>query len=78
MGVIDKMIDPQHPSFEVDSPWVTEEELGNGLGIFLGSFKGQLSVSVAFNDAWHKSTEALAFVADCNKIVSDGLGIDIS
>ncbi|KAH7048268.1 hypothetical protein B0J12DRAFT_665502 [Macrophomina phaseolina] len=57
MGVIDKIISPSQGPFELYNPWVTGEELGTGLGLFLGTWKGQLEVSAAYNDAWHKKDD---------------------
>ncbi|KAG7289341.1 hypothetical protein NEMBOFW57_005708 [Staphylotrichum longicolle] len=49
MGVIDdRLIKPDWEGggggwrVRVDEPWVTGEELGNGLGVFLGTFRGRL------------------------------------
>lgn len=58
MGVVDKIIQPCRSVFKLDDPWVTGEELGTGLGLFLGTFKGELSFSIAYNDARHNIEEA--------------------
>lgn len=55
---MDKIIQPRRSVFELDDPWVTGEELGTGLGLFLGTFKGELFFSVAYNDARHNIEEA--------------------
>ncbi|OGM47946.1 hypothetical protein ABOM_002796 [Aspergillus bombycis] len=74
MGVIDKVISPTHGPFQLDNPWVTGEELGTGLGLFLGTWKGRLSLSVAYNDAWHDKDEAMAFLERCNQTTLRALG----
>lgn len=51
MGVVDHIIESHRSVFELDDPWVTGEELGTGLGFLLGTFKGELSFRVAYNDA---------------------------
>ena len=66
MGVQDSIIRHSHGPFELDHPWVTGEELGTGLGVFLGSWKGRLSLSAAYNDAWHDKDEVLEFLKKCN------------
>lgn len=69
MGLIeDKLIKPDWDGgpdglrVRVDEPWVTGEELGNGLGVFLGTFRGRLEVSAAFNEAWHGKGEVEGFL----------------
>jgi hypothetical protein len=47
MGAIDRIISPQHGLFNVSNPWVTGEELGAALGVFLGSWEGSLKLSAA-------------------------------
>lgn len=75
MGVIDSIISPKHGHFELQSPWVTGEELGSGLGFFLGSFRGRMCLSAAYNDAWHDGDEVLRLLRDCNELVAQGLGV---
>ncbi|GFF37825.1 hypothetical protein IFM58399_05027 [Aspergillus lentulus] len=74
LGVVDNVISPSHGTFELDSPWVTGEELGTGLGLFLGTWKGVLTLSAAYNDAWHDKEEVVEFIERCNVIVVQGLG----
>ncbi|KAJ5173187.1 hypothetical protein N7492_005780 [Penicillium capsulatum] len=69
LGIIDNIIVPTHGSFELDDPWVTGEELGTGLGLFLGTFRGSMCLSVAYNDAWHTEQEAMDFIDRCNALV---------
>jgi hypothetical protein len=75
MGVIDKIIKPQHGSIKVDRPWVTGEELGTGLGVFLGTWEGKLQLSAAYNDAWHTGEEVDAYLKLCQDVVMKGLGL---
>ncbi|TEA17755.1 hypothetical protein C8034_v011767 [Colletotrichum sidae] len=77
MGRVDSIVSPQTGSFEVHDPWVTGEELGNGLGLFLGTFRGQLCLSAAYNDAWHTEGDVLDFLKRCEDVVSRGFGIDL-
>ncbi|KAJ5675487.1 hypothetical protein N7462_008384 [Penicillium macrosclerotiorum] len=69
LGVIDKIISPKHGEFELESPWVTGEELGTGLGLFLGTFRGSMCLSAAYNDAWHDESKVSKFLQDCNDLV---------
>ena len=69
MGLIDRMVDAQVGRVRVDNPWVTGEELGTGLGLFLGTFKGVLELSAAYNDAWHDKEEVERFLTRCEEIV---------
>ena len=76
MGIIDNIINrTPGQGIEVSDPWVMGEELGPGLGLFLESFKGQLCLSGAFNDAWHSAEEVGGFVRDVMRIVLEGLGV---
>ncbi|CAH0057401.1 unnamed protein product [Clonostachys solani] len=78
MGRIDNIIRQKHGDIEVYNPWVTGEELRNGLGLFLGTFRGSLSFSAAYNDAWHDKDEVLQFVESCTHLVNAGLGLEES
>lgn len=75
MGNVDAIIASRHGAVEVDRPWVTGEELGSGLGLFLGTFRRRLSLSAAYNDAWHDKAEVEDFVHRCRDIVLAGLGL---
>jgi len=69
LGVIDNIINPKHGRFELSDPWVTGEELGPGLGLFLGTFRKQISLSAAYNDAWHEKQKVMDFMNSCNALV---------
>jgi hypothetical protein len=78
MGVIDKIISSQHGPFKLNNPWVTGEELGTGLGLFLGTWEGSLELSAAYNDAWHDRKEVDGFLRHCHDVVWKGLRLDES
>ncbi|KAJ5852580.1 uncharacterized protein N7529_011965 [Penicillium soppii] len=69
LGVIDNIICPTHGDFELHDPWVTGEELGTGLGLFLGTYRGSLCLSAAYNDAWHDEADVQSFLDKCNALV---------
>ena len=73
MGVIDSIIESKRGNIEVHDPWVTGEELRNGLGLFLGTYRGSLTVSAAYNDAWHKEAEIRDLLRRVIDIVNLGL-----
>lgn len=73
LGVIDGIISPRHGPFELDDPWVTGEELGTGLGIVLGTFRGILGLSATYNEAWHNEVEVRDFLDRCNELVVHNL-----
>ena len=75
MGRIDNLISQQYGAVEVYHPWVTGEELRNSLGLFLGTFRGELSLSAAYNDVWHNKTEVMGFVRRCVEVVTVGFGL---
>ncbi|KAH8756094.1 hypothetical protein F5883DRAFT_718658 [Diaporthe sp. PMI_573] len=75
MGNVDAIIASKHGQIVVDKPWVTGEELGNGLGLFLGTFRSKMSISAAYNDSWHNKSEVENFVYRCKDLVLAGLGL---
>ncbi|KAJ6442533.1 alkanesulfonate monooxygenase [Purpureocillium lavendulum] len=75
MGRLDDMIAQKHGAIEVYQPWVTGEELRSSLGLFLGTFRGRLSLSAAYNDAWHDHDDVVKFVRRCLEIVNTGFGL---
>jgi len=77
MGLVDRIVKSEHGEISLYDPWVTGEELGTGLGLFLGTFRGELCLSGAYNDAWHDREEVLGFLERCRDVVFeclDGLG----
>ncbi|KAL4968315.1 uncharacterized protein BDV14DRAFT_152700 [Aspergillus stella-maris] len=77
MGVLENVIAHRHGEFSLDGPWVTGEELGTGMGLFLGTWRGRVTVSAAYNDAYHGEEEVKDFLERCNGIVLDGLGLGV-
>ena len=75
MGKLDSIIVPQHGAFKANDPWVTGEELGTGIGIFLGTWQGRLQLSAAYNEVWHDREEIRGFLEGCSGIVWRGLGL---
>lgn len=75
MGRIDEIIKPKQGAFAIHDPWITGEELRNGLGTFLGTWQGRLTFSAAYNDAWHEEKEVQDFLQRCWKAVCAGLGL---
>jgi hypothetical protein len=73
MGRVDDLIAAQRGDLEVYDPWVTGEELGTGLGAFLGTFRGELHLSAAYNEAFHGKPEVKAFLVRVQEIVGCGL-----
>ncbi|KAF5688011.1 hypothetical protein FCIRC_2082 [Fusarium circinatum] len=78
MGRTDAIVAPETGAFEARDPWVTGEELGNGLGLFLGTFRGELCLSAAYNDSWHTAVDVKEYLERCKGVVFSGLGIDKS
>jgi hypothetical protein len=74
MGRLDDIIAHRYGAIAVDDPWITGEELRSGFGLFLGTWKGRLSLSAAYNDAWHVEDEVRAFLERCTRIVTEGMG----
>lgn len=78
MGRIDDIIAHEHGPFRLNDPWITGEELRTGLGTFLGTWKGQLTFSATYNDAWHNEEEVLGLLRECERIAFQGLEIEKS
>ena len=75
MGNMDKLIPQQCGNIHVYDPWVTGEELGNGLGLFLGTFRDELCLSAAYNDAWQDRDGVTDFLNRCEGLVREGLSL---
>lgn len=75
MGRVDELIAAKHGALHVQDPWVTGEELGTGLGAFLGTFDGELHLSAAYNETFHKKQEVEAFLARVQEIVVSVLDV---
>jgi len=69
MGRVDNLIAAQHGTLRVHDPWVTGEELGTGLGAFLGTFNDELHLSAAYNETFHGKSEVEAFLRRVQEIV---------
>ncbi|KAK3400820.1 hypothetical protein B0T20DRAFT_371507 [Sordaria brevicollis] len=83
MGVVDRVVGKWHDlgldaggedgkegKLEVHRPWVTGEELTNGLGVFLGTFDGVLELSCAYNETWHSKENVDNFLWDVERMVT--------
>lgn len=75
MGRVDELIAAKHGALHVQDPWVTGEELGTGLGAFLGTFDGELHLSAAYNETFHEKQEVEAFLARVQEIVVSVLDV---
>ncbi|KAG9251922.1 uncharacterized protein F5Z01DRAFT_752452 [Emericellopsis atlantica] len=75
MGKIDHLITAKQGVIDVFHPWVTGEELRSSLGLFLGTFRGELSLSAAYNDAWHEEKDVVKFAERCLKVARMGFGL---
>ncbi|KAK1774207.1 hypothetical protein QBC45DRAFT_425680 [Copromyces sp. CBS 386.78] len=58
-------------NLEVRWPWVTGDELSNGLGVFLGTFDGRLEISCVYNEAWHSEAEVKDFLSSLDFYVQE-------
>ncbi|TMW64691.1 hypothetical protein Poli38472_011571 [Pythium oligandrum] len=73
LGLVDRVLTPSRPGIEAYNPWVTGEELGNGLGMYLITFRGRMEISTAYNDAWQTKEDALGFLQRCKDVVLHGM-----
>lgn len=76
MGVIDNIIRPEeHAPFQVGGPpWVMGDEYSTGVGLFLGTWKGEMSLSAGFNEAFHEMEDVVGFLEKVRDVVTRGLG----
>ena len=72
--MIDKIIRPDRLPFTVDAPWVIGDECGTGVGVFLGIWRGEMSLSAVFNVAFHDEDNIAVSLSDVTRIVFRGLG----
>ena len=75
MGRTDGIVFPETGAFSTRDPWVTGEELGNGLGLFLGTSRGELCLSAAYNDTWHTEADVERYLKRCKDVVLSSFGI---
>ncbi|KAK3994283.1 hypothetical protein QBC44DRAFT_349075 [Cladorrhinum sp. PSN332] len=76
LGVLDNLIDAQVGRIQADNVWVAGDHLTPDTTLCLGTFKGELNVWMAFNDAWHTEERVETFLNKCVEIVfgwADGL-----
>jgi hypothetical protein len=78
MGIIDKIIQPEHGPFTISDPWVMGAEYSTGIGLFLGTWRGIISLSAGYNEAFHDEDEVLGFLERVKKIVLEGLDLDLA
>ncbi|KAJ3525403.1 hypothetical protein NM208_g11654 [Fusarium decemcellulare] len=78
MGRTDSIVAPENGAFSTFDPWVTGEELGNGLGLFLGTSRSELCLSAAYNDAWHMKDDVDQYLKCCKEVVFWGFDINHS
>ncbi|KAH6899036.1 hypothetical protein B0T10DRAFT_454353 [Thelonectria olida] len=62
MGRTDRVVALRRGAFVTRDPRMTGDGLGNGLGLFLGTFEGEMCLSVADNDAWHTREDVDAYL----------------
>ncbi|KAM5343961.1 hypothetical protein ACJ41O_012498 [Fusarium nematophilum] len=77
LGRIDPVIPPHLEALDISEPWVTGDEMGNGIGIFLITHRGRLSLGAAYNEAWHDRLEAERFLRHSVDLVREVLKIDV-
>lgn len=75
VGVVDRVVFSTPGPVELGDPWAMGEELGSGLELCLGTWRGELSLSAAYNDAWLEKGDVLKFLQDCEDTVFNGLGV---
>lgn len=75
LGRIDDIIPPTIGCLRVSKPWITGEEMGNGCGLFLTSYQGEMTLTAAYNDAWQDKEDIQGLLQACIDIVCASLNI---
>lgn len=77
LGVMDHIFQPRYQDFEIVSePWVVGAEYSTGYGLFLGTWKGIMCLSAAYNEAFHEEGEVRVFLERVGRIACEGLGVE--
>lgn len=74
LGVVDGPVPAATGPVAVSDPWVTREELRNGLALSVTVFQGELCLNAAYNEAWHDRVEVEAWLKMLIELVKVGLG----
>lgn len=78
MGIIGRIIQPKHGVFEIEHPWVMGAEYSTGIGVFLGTWKGEMALSAGYNAAYHDEEEVMKFLNGIKQIVFDGMEAQVA
>ncbi|KAI9155678.1 hypothetical protein HJFPF1_08267 [Paramyrothecium foliicola] len=78
MGQMDDVVQKQYGKIRIHDAWITQEELGNGLSCYIGTFAGRLSFSAVYNEAWHELEEISEFLESCIALVFEGLELGMA
>jgi hypothetical protein len=62
LGLIDSLLKPKHGPFEIGNPWVLGAEYGTGLGVFFGTFAGEIHVWAGYNEAFHVESDVKEYL----------------
>lgn len=68
LGRIDDLLPPKVGCLSVGKPWVTGEEMGNGCGLFLTSYQGEMTLTAAYNDAWQDKDDIQSLLQACIEV----------
>ena len=75
MGIVDEIIQPDRPPFTLSAPWVTANEYRPGVGVFLATWKGEMTLSAVFNIAFHEEAKIVKFLKDVQQTLLIGLDL---
>ena len=75
LGRIDDVLPPRIGRLSVRRPWITGEEMGNGCGLFLTSYQGEMTLTAAYNDAWQDKADIQTLLQACLEVVCNALDI---
>lgn len=63
LGVLDSLVQPRHGPFTIHDPWGIGAEYSTGMGLFLGTFDGEMKLWAGYNEAFHESEDVFSFLS---------------
>lgn len=62
LGLIDKLIGPQHGVFTISDISISAGEYSTGVGLFFGTFNAEMKLAAVYNEAFHEETTVTDFL----------------
>ena len=76
-GRTEEILARRHGKVEVFQPWIASDRMDNGYNMTLGTFRGQLSVNISYNNAWHSEQSVSEFYMSCCQVITRLFGLKV-